>query len=60
MKPRLEKFKSHEEAEESNRLWYQSLSAQEKFDILAKMIEDYYGPEQRLDRSPEAFRIVRR
>lgn len=54
------KFKTHEEAEVANLLYFQSLTAEERTEMLIKMIDDYYGTEHRLERVPESARIVRR
>jgi hypothetical protein len=54
------KFKSHEEADRAHKLYWQSLTAKERTDILIQMIDDYYGTEHRLERVPGSARIVRR
>ena len=56
----VSKFKTMEEADRANRLYYQSLTPKEPIDILIKMIDDHYGTEHRLERVPGSARIVKR
>jgi len=56
----VSKFKTLEEADLANRRYYQSLTPEERIDILIKMIDDYHGTEHRLERVPGSARILSR
>ncbi len=53
------KFKTHEDAEKANRLYYDSLSPEDRTQLLIQMINDFYGTEHRLERVPESACVVR-
>jgi hypothetical protein len=55
----VHKVAGHEEAERANRDYYQSLTPKQRFDILIQLIDDTYGTEHRLERVPEAARIIK-
>jgi hypothetical protein len=53
----VRKFKSHQEADQADRDYYLSLTPEERIRILMQLIEDFYGPQPRLER---VFKIVKR
>ena len=52
------KFKTFEDADRANRLYYETLTAKERIDLLIQLIDDHYGTEHRLERVPGSARIV--
>jgi hypothetical protein len=47
---KIEKFDSHEAADAADRAYYKSLTPSERVSLLLRMMRDYYGPPQRLER----------
>ena len=49
-------FKSVQESEKADRDYYMSLTPQERMRVLTQLMDDYYGPQPRLER---VLRVVR-
>jgi hypothetical protein len=47
---KIQKFDSHEEADAAERAYYRSLTPSERVAIVLRLMRDYYGPPQRLER----------
>ena len=47
----VKKFASHAEADRANRDYYRSLTPDQRAEILVQMMDDYYGPQPRLERT---------
>ena len=46
----VRKFKTHAEADRADREYYRTLTPGQRVDILLQLIDDYYGPQHRLER----------
>ena len=53
----VRKLQGHAEA---NREYYQCLTPEARIEMLIRMIDDYYGPQPRLERVPGSARVIRR
>lgn len=43
-------FRSMKEADEADRIYYRSLTPEQRFAIALQLIDDYYGTQHRLER----------
>lgn len=53
----MELFDSFEEADKADRAYRMSLTPSERIDILLQLMEDFYGPSQRLERVAEIVEV---
>ena len=53
----VRRFKTHAEADLADQAYYRSLTPEQRIDIVLQLIDDYYGPQPRLER---VCRIIKR